>query len=87
MVVLVRPNGLDRSRFGFVTSGRIGGAVQRNAVRRLMREAARARIPELAAGYDIVVIATRQAVGVDYRQIGESMQALLQRAGLIREQA
>jgi ribonuclease P protein component len=86
LVVLVRPNGLEKSRVGFVTSGRIGGAVQRNAVRRLLREAARALVPRLAGGHDVVVIATRQAVGASYRQIGESLQALWRRAGLIAEQ-
>lgn len=87
LVMLVRPNGLDRSRFGFVTSGHIGRAVQRNALRRLMRETARARLAGLPAGYDIVVIATRQAVGAGYQQIDASMQALLERAGLIGERA
>ena len=84
--MLVRRNESDRSRFGFVTSGRIGGAVERNAVRRLLREAARTAVPDLATGYDIVVIATRQAVSADYSRISESLRALLRRAGLLREE-
>ena len=85
LVVIVRPNGLLRSRFGFVTSKRLGGAVQRNRTRRLMREAARALLPGLWPGYDIVVIATKQAVGATLDAIRESMQRLLGLAGLLAQ--
>lgn len=83
LVVLVRPNQLNRSRFGFVASSRLGGAVSRNSVRRLMREAARQLVAELATGYDVVVIATRQAADAGYDQIGSSLRKLLRLAGLL----
>ena len=86
LVVLVRRNDGSQSRFGFVTSGKIGGAVQRNSVRRLLREAARSTVPDLAASYDIVVIATRQAVGANFNRISESLGALLRRAGVVHPQ-
>lgn len=83
LVLLVRPNGLDRTRFGFVTSRRLGKAVVRNRLRRLMREAARHSADEMKQGLDVVVIATKSAVGLGYQEISESFRSLTRRAGLM----
>jgi ribonuclease P protein component len=46
-------------RLGITASRKIGGAVQRNRARRLIREAFRAVFPELPGALDIVVIVRR----------------------------
>jgi ribonuclease P protein component len=51
------PAALAPARLGIVTSRRIGGAVQRNRVRRLCRECFRRWPDLLPAGVDLVVIA------------------------------
>lgn len=86
LVLLVRPNDAARTRFGFVTSKRLGKAVVRNRVRRLMREAARHTADSVAEGYDVVVIATRSAVASDYQEICESFRALTRKAGLLGDE-
>lgn len=45
------------TRIGYITSKRIGNAVQRNRARRLMRAAMRVLETQVAAGWDIVLIA------------------------------
>jgi ribonuclease P protein component len=50
------PNGLSHNRYGFVTSGRVGGAVVRNRMRRLLREAMRGLNPRLRSGFDVVFV-------------------------------
>jgi ribonuclease P protein component len=59
-VVALAPNGLDHSRLGLSVGKRIWkGAVQRNYVRRVFREAFRLSQHELPVGYDIVLIPAR----------------------------
>ncbi|MBC7233373.1 MAG: ribonuclease P protein component [Chloroflexi bacterium] len=82
LVLLAAENDLSYSRFGFLVSKRIGKAVVRNRVKRLMREAMRMRLHEVAAGWDILLIARTPIVEADFWRIGEALDSLLQRAGL-----
>jgi ribonuclease P protein component len=45
------------SRVGLIATKRVGGAVQRNRARRLMREALRSLAPRVMADWDFVFIA------------------------------
>jgi ribonuclease P protein component len=47
-----------------------------------MREAMRMRLHEVAAGWDILLIARTPIVEADFWRIGEALDSLLQRAGL-----
>ena len=55
-LLVVAPNGLSWSRLGVIAAKRLGGAVGRNRVKRLFREAFRLFRGELPAGVDIVVV-------------------------------
>ncbi|MHB1537646.1 MAG: ribonuclease P protein component [Solirubrobacteraceae bacterium] len=88
LVLYSFPNASETApRVGLSVSRRVGGAVERNRVKRVLREAvARAR-PELVDGHDVVVVA-RPAVlalaeehGLD--GVASSLSELLGRAGVL----
>jgi ribonuclease P protein component len=57
IVLCVAPNQRPSSRFGFSVSKRIGNAVRRNRVKRLLRESVRGYADLVKPGYDVVIIA------------------------------
>jgi len=77
----VLPNGLTLSRYGFSVSKRVGKAVKRNRVKRLLREFLRT-VP-LKSGFDIVFVARAAAATADYSSFKMTVEGMLIRAGLL----
>ena len=74
--VFVLPNDTDIGRLGIAATKKLGGAVQRNRAKRLIREVFRRN--KIASGFDVVIIPKRELLDAtltlleaDYRHILE----------------
>ncbi len=67
-----------------VTGRRIGGAVERNRARRILRAAWREVAPRVEDGYDVVLIAREAIRGANTRDLVAEMTELLPRAKVTR---
>jgi ribonuclease P protein component len=83
LVLKALANGLPIARYGFSVSRRVGKAVVRNRVKRLLREIL--RVTPLPPGWDIIFIARSPAASASYAELEESVKGLLSRAGLLAE--
>ena len=73
LVMYCRKNRLGYNRLGLTVSAKLAGAVQRNRVKRLFREAYRLHEGEFVQGVDIVLVARSRAVGATYPGIEKSL--------------
>jgi ribonuclease P protein component len=75
-LVFVLPRADSPARLGVTVSKKVGGAVERNRVKRLVREAFRRFKTLFPQGLDIVFVAKRAAVEADFDQVMREIERL-----------
>ena len=66
------------TRLGISVGRKVGGAVQRNAVKRALREAFWSSADELASAHDFVLVARPDAAGLVEREGADGVRAALE---------
>lgn len=78
-------NNLDESRFGIIVSKKVSKkAVERNKIKRQIREILRLSLSEIKPGYDIIVIVSPNIMGSTYDKIKDSLFFCLKKISLIQ---
>jgi ribonuclease P protein component len=75
-LVVMRPNTLRRPRLGLSVGKNRGGAVERNRIKRLLREFFRRNRNQLPPSHDIIIIALEGPNPLTYHQVVEELTAL-----------
>lgn len=84
MVVYIMPNRTKDTRIGISVSKKVGNAVTRNRIRRMIKESYRLNIDsDIKKGYDVVFISRVAAKDADYKTIEKSIYGVVKKAGVL----
>ena len=83
VVLIVQSNNQPRVKIGVAAGRTVGTAVYRNRAKRLLREAMRTLIPNIASGLDLILIARPGLVSATLQDTHRALLNLLQRARIL----
>ncbi|HHV42461.1 MAG TPA: ribonuclease P protein component [Clostridiaceae bacterium] len=69
-------------RVGYTVSRKVKSAVERNRLKRLMREAMRLQNEKIKAGLDIILVAKKKTTPPDFHSLHQELHDMIGRAGL-----
>lgn len=84
--IFIIKNNTNKNRIGIAVSSKIAGAVERNRVKRLIRENYRIQAKDMISkGYDIVFVwkKNRNIKEANYKKIKEDFENILKRTGIL----
>ena len=83
VVLIVQTHDQPRVKVGVAAGRTVGTAVYRNRAKRLLREAMRPLIPNIASGFDLILIARPGLVSATLEETRQALLTLLHRAQIL----
>jgi ribonuclease P protein component len=84
VVLVAAPFEENSLRIGVTATRTLGGAVERNRAKRLLREAMRPLLEKLPLGWDIILIARQPLLKASFQELCLATFGLLKRARLLQ---
>lgn len=82
-ILIVAPNDIARTRFGFIAGKRVGNAVKRNRSKRRLREVIRKHLPQISPGWDVLLIARPSTADAEWQTLTQAVEDLLRGADVL----
>ena len=83
VVLIVQTHDQPRVKVGVAAGRTVGTAVYRNRAKRLLREALRPLLPNIASGLDLILIARPGLISATLEETRQALLILLQRAQIL----
>ncbi|MBI3355052.1 MAG: ribonuclease P protein component [Nitrospirae bacterium] len=84
IILFALNNSLNYSRMGISVGKKIGGSVKRNRIKRLIREIVRHMWADVVKEKDIVIVAKKEAAGIELKTLWADTERVFKKAGLLR---
>jgi len=78
VILYMLPVKQDSNRVGFIVKKKIGNAVQRNRIKRILKEIWRNRCNLLISGYDIIIMARKKIIQASFTEVETELEKLIQ---------
>ena len=85
MVLGCLQNSFEYNQLAVIAGKSVGNAVKRNFAKRRIRSAFQRFQMEIKQGYDLVIVARRPILTLEYKLLLNALRALLGQAGLMKE--
>ena len=86
LVLYVTPSKTKSIKVGFAVTKKIGKAVQRNAVRRRLREIVQKQLPNLKQNYNIILVARDNVAEFSFENLSKQFIDLIKKADILRDE-
>lgn len=83
VAVYFRKNRFSYNRLGITVSPKVGNAVLRNRIKRIIKENYRL-LQGLSSGYDIVIVSRKRACSASFYEIKKDLESALCEGGLLK---
>lgn len=87
LVIYGLNNNMETTRIGITASKKVGNSIQRNRIRRLIKENVRLLYGQLVKGFDIVIVARKTDKTANLGIIGREIRYLLYKLGLLDKES